>query len=379
MDRDLFIATDAEKKWLQLFEENKEWIKVSAKEADLKGELNHQLIDWLTDEGYNRLTLPESRGGFGCAVKSCLLIQEALAYYDEATALSIGWHLGVVGEVFEFGLWSEEMMDQFAEDIRAGGMTNRVVSEAAMGSPTRGGRPGTNAVRHEGGWLLNGVKTYVSMSHRLTHYLVGAYVEEEEGMCFFYVPADRAGCSIVETWNVMGMRATASHDLVLENVVVPEGAMVEGKREKKENPWLMHIPAVYLGIAQGAADEAAEFALHHSPNSIEGVIADIPHIETKLGQMELKLMTMRHFLYHAAELHSAGRQMLLPTFSAAKYNAVNMGLEVVDIAMRIIGGQSLDKEGVIERRYRSMRAGLHNPPMDDAVLALLVRTVKEKG
>lgn len=376
MDRNLFIETDIEREWFSRFEDNKEWIKASAKEADQTGRLNHKLIDWLLDHGYNRLSLPVAAGGFGCSIKSVLLLQEVLASYDESTALSIGWHLGVVGEVFEFNLWSDRMTAQFTEDILAGGITNRVVSEAATGSPTRGGKPGTSAVRHQAGWLINGVKTYVSMSHRLTHYIVGAYVEEKNSLCFFYIPADTPGLVIVETWNTTGMRATESHDLVLTDVFVNDDYLVEENRKGHDNPWLMHIPSVYLGIAQGAVDDAARFALSHSPNSITGVIADLPHIEAQLGEMELKLMAARHFLYHAAELHDSHKEHLVPTFSAAKYIVVNHALEIVDTAMRIIGAKSLERDGTIERRYRSVRAGLHNPPMDDAVIRLLSREVK---
>ncbi|GGB08502.1 acyl-CoA dehydrogenase [Macrococcus hajekii] len=377
MDRELFIENDIERKWLSLFEDNREWIIESARTADIKGELNHQLIDWLIDKGYNRLTLPEEHGGFGCNVKSAVLIHEALATYDESTALSIGWHLGVVGEVFEFSIWSDEMLAELATDIQAGGITNRVVSEAAMGSPTRGGRAATNAVRHQEGWLLNGVKTYVSMSHRLTHYLVGAYDEETGGLSFFYIPRETTGCEIKETWDVIGMRATASHDLILNDVFVPDRYRVEWSREKQENPWLLLIPAVYLGIAQGAADDATDFALQHSPDSIEGVIADIPHIETKLGQIEFEMMTSRHFLYQAAQLHVEGKSNLLATYGVAKVQVLNKGIAVTDLAMRIIGGQSLNTSGLIERRYRSIRAGLHNPPMEDAVMNQLANKIKK--
>lgn len=378
MDRELFVESDIEKEWLQKFEDNKEWIIESAVEADQAGKLNDRLIDWLIDNGYNRLTLPVKYGGFGCDIKSVILLQEALAAYDESTALSIGWHIGVVGEVYEFNLWSDEMMQQFADDILKGAVTNRVMSEAETGSPTRGGKPSTFAVRQENGWVINGVKTYTSMSHRLTHYLVGAYVEEKGGICFFYVPAETPGCSIVETWNVTGMRATESHDLVLQDVFIEDQYLVEEKREKRQTPWLLHIPAVYLGIAQGAHDDAGEFALTHSPNSIEGVIADLPHIEAKLGEIEMKLMSARHFIYHAAMLYRDRKDGLMPTFGAAKTIVVNHGIDIVDLAMRIIGGKSLEKERVIERRHRSMRAGLHNPPMDDAVIRMLAAQSKER-
>ncbi len=77
-----------------------------------------------------------------------VLLQETLASFDANTALSIGWNLGVVGELFEKKLWKEENLDFFANRSLNGALVNRSVSEAQTGSPTRGGRPGTNAVKN---------------------------------------------------------------------------------------------------------------------------------------------------------------------------------------------------------------------------------------
>ena len=61
---------------------------------------------------------------------------------------SLGWTLGVVGELYEKKLWTEDLLSLFAQEINNGAIINRTVSEVATGSPTRGGRPGTNAVSY---------------------------------------------------------------------------------------------------------------------------------------------------------------------------------------------------------------------------------------
>ena len=81
-----------------------------------------------------------------------VLLQETLASFDGNTALSIGWNLGVVGELFEKRLWNDKNLDFFAKEVLNGALVNRSVSEAQTGSPTRGGRPGTNAV--ETRWFM---------------------------------------------------------------------------------------------------------------------------------------------------------------------------------------------------------------------------------
>lgn len=368
MENELFLESSIELKWQERFISNKEWIEKTAAEADKKGVLNNQLIDWLIQHEYHMLTLPVEHGGSGCNIKELIIIQSLLAFYDESTALSIGWHLGVVGEVFELKLWPEEMMLQFAHDIRNGAITNRIVSESEMGSPTRGGRPSTQAVRAGDKYVINGTKTFASMSHRLTHMLVGAYDTEASAMGFYYVPADSAGIEIVDTWDTLGMRATASHDVIFNDVKINERNRVEINKEKHANPWLMHIPAVYLGLAQRALDESVKFSKTYQPNSLQMTISELPHIQDKLAKMEMLMMQSRHFIYHACDMHLEGKtEHLGLTFQLSKHIIVNNGLEIIDLAMRVLGAKSLERTRILERILRSMRAGLHNPPMDDAV------------
>lgn len=368
MENELFLESSIELKWQERFISNKEWIEKTAAEADKKGVLNNQLIDWLIKHEYHMLTLPVEHGGSGCNIKELIVIQSLLAFYDESTALSIGWHLGVVGEVFELKLWPEEMMLQFVHDIRNGAITNRIVSESEMGSPTRGGRPSTQAVRAGDKYVINGTKTFASMSHRLTHMLVGAYDTEASAMGFYYVPADSAGIEIVDTWDTLGMRATASHDVIFNDVKINERNRVEINKEKHANPWLMHIPAVYLGLAQRALDEAVKFSKTYQPNSLQMTISELPHIQDKLAKMEMLMMQSRHFIYHACDMHLEGKtEHLGLTFQLSKHIIVNNGLEIIDLAMRVLGAKSLERTRILERILRSMRAGLHNPPMDDAV------------
>lgn len=368
MENELFLESSIELKWQERFISNKEWIEKTAAEADKKGVLNNQLIDWLIQHEYHMLTLPVEHGGSGCNIKELIVIQSLLAFYDESTALSIGWHLGVVGEVFELKLWPEEMMLQFVHDIRNGAITNRIVSESEMGSPTRGGRPSTQAVRAGDKYVINGTKTFASMSHRLTHMLVGAYDTEASAMGFYYVPTDSAGIEIVDTWDTLGMRATASHDVIFNDVKINERNRVEINKEKHANPWLMHIPAVYLGLAQRALDEAVKFSKTYQPNSLQMTISELPHIQDKLAKMEILMMQSRHFIYHACDMHLEGKtEHLGLTFQLSKHIIVNNGLEIIDLAMRVLGAKSLERTRILERILRSMRAGLHNPPMDDAV------------
>nr|WP_284199906.1 acyl-CoA dehydrogenase family protein [Alicyclobacillus sacchari] len=108
------------------------------------------------------------------------------------------------------------------------------------------------------------------------------------------------------------------------------------------------------------------YAATYQPNSLPHPIADVAHVEQKLGEMELKLLAARTLLYDLAarwdRSDPVDRPRLRAQFGAAKTLATNAANEVVDLAMRVVGGRSLSKSLPLERYYRDVRAGLHNPP-----------------
>ncbi|MCG3411539.1 acyl-CoA/acyl-ACP dehydrogenase [Staphylococcus massiliensis] len=379
MKKSALIQSDIQKKWIEKFEGIRETFEQRAHDNDINARFPYENIDWLIKEGYTKMTLPKAYGGEGATVMDLVVLQDYLGSIDGATALSIGWHVGLIGELFEKRHWDPNLLDEVAELTKQGALMNRAVSEAETGSPTRGGKPGTHAVKTDDGYMLNGVKTFTSMSKRLTHFIVGAYVKALNTVGFFMVPKDFEGVSIADNWNMVGMRATESHDLILEDVKVPERYFVEVKGDgpKGQYGWLLHIPSSYLGIAQAARDYAVDFAKTYSPNSIEGVIGDIPTVQQNIGVMETKLMSARHFLYSTAEAY----QYLGPDddirneTAASKVVVMNNGIDVVDMAMRIVGAKSLEMERPLQRYYRDIRAGLHNPPMEDMAYTNIAKSV----
>ncbi|MBU6114788.1 acyl-CoA dehydrogenase family protein [Mammaliicoccus lentus] len=384
MSRDLFIKTEFQQKWINKIENHKEALQKHAEENDLHSKFPYENINWLIKEGYTKTVLPKSYGGEGATPEDVIILQETLGKIDGATALSIGWHMGVVGQIYSENLWDKEIMDEFAEEVLNGAIVNRAVSEADTGSPTRGARPSTNAKLVGDEYIINGVKTFTTMSQRLTHFLVGAFIPEKEALGFFLIPRETEGLTIAENWNMVGMRATESHDLVLDDVKIDKKYLVEvskGPRGAVPNPWNLHIPAVYLGIAQAARDYAVDFANEYSPGSIEGVIADIPAVEQNIGNMELELTTARHYIYSVIDKYQKPpitNARINEEIGAAKHVVVNHAIKIIDSAMRIVGAKSLEMERPLQRYYRDIRAGLHNPPMDDITIKKLAKQAREE-
>lgn len=373
-----FYQTNEQKKYI---EELGIAIKdFAAREAELDetGDFPFENIKELKNFGYTKLTLPKQYGGRGGSLYEFLLGQERIAMESGATALSIGWHLGSLLEINSKQSWDKEVLEEFYQEVANGALTNRAATEPKTGSPTRGGRPETIAVKEEGGWRINGRKSFTTLSPILDLFLVSAWVPETENVGWFMIHRDTEGIRIEETWNMIAMQGTGSHDLVLEDVLIDDKYYIEKMRApaKTGAPWLLHIPACYIGIAAAARNEAITFAKQYRPNSLPGPIAELPNVQRTIGEIELELSQARHYLYSVAEKWEnkpEEREEIAKEFGAVKMAVTNAALSIVDKAMRVVGAKSLQRSNPLQRHYRNVRAGLHNPPMDDATISLLAK------
>ena len=390
--KSLFIKTEDQRKWLEKLSSIEGEFKKNAQQIDEQSAFPHEHIQKLREIGYTKITLPKDLGGEGFSVYDAILLQETLASYDGSTALAIGWTVLTVGELYENKYWELNKLAAFAKEVEKGAIINRAVSEVATGSPIRGGRPGTTAKRIGDNWVINGRKSYTTGSPELDYFLTSAWVEEEEKVGFFLIHKDTPGLSIEETWDVIAMRGTGSHDLILNEVKLENSDLVEVPNYTtgfKLNGWLLLIPATYLGIAQAASDYAIQFANTHSPNSIQGTIASLPNVQSLLGEIELELTKARFSLYGAARSYvdlknkeQAGHSLtedeslvIVNAVNVAKHVVTNAAITVVDKAMRVVGAKSLQRTNPLQRYYRDVRAGLHNPPMDDITIKKLAELV----
>lgn len=349
-----------------------------AQSVDAEHSFAYEHIEALRDFGYFSYPVPKQHGGEGISLYELVMYQERLAQGDAATALGVGWHLSVVHDMNYKGNWSPAELERLNREIvEKGLLLNKAVTEKTSGSPTRGGKMLTTAVQlADGSYQLNGRKTFTTLSPVLDYFIVVASLEDGTA-AEFIIPRHTEGVSIEETWNMVGMRGTASHDLVLTDVLLPESAMLcklVKKTGVSATPSLLHIPACYLGIALAARKEAIKFAYHYQPNSLPSPIIELPHILTQLGHIELELQAARHYMYSVAgrwDQQAIPPELLVAELNAVKVTAIQTALSVVDRAMRIAGAHSLSMDHPLQRMYRDVRFGLHNPPMEDAVLTML--------
>jgi len=377
----LFIRTPQQAERFAKIAELADSFAVEAHAADEENRFSYSHIDALRSIDYQSYTVPVEWGGQGISLYEFVLYQERLAQGDAAIALGLGWHLGVVFDLVQKQQWPDGRLAELCHAVVADkALVNRAATEAASGSPARGGKPLTRAeLLPDGTYAITGRKIFTTLSPVLDIFIITAMLGELETE--FIVRRDLPGVSIDPTWKMTGMRGTASHDLVLDNVVVgPETLVYRSDKafHRSPSPYLLHIPACYLGIAIAARREAMKFASSYHPNSLPHPILHTPQVGQQLGQIDLELSAARHFMYAVAarcDERSGTPELeeVAPDLAAVKVIAIQTALSVVDRAMRIVGAHSLAQSHPLQRMYRDVRFGLHNPPMEDGAIALLGR------
>ncbi len=360
-----------------------------AAQHDVEGSFPYENYDDMRAAGYPKLSIPVELGGWGAGLLDCVKAQEILAIGDGSTALAIAMHVHVIGWAAQAEQWNGDLFAELCKDVVArGALVNSCATEPELGSPSRGGKPMTTARRMDDNWIINGRKTYSSMAPALDYFIIPAAVVGEDTVARFLVPR-QAGVQIEAAWDSMGLRAIGNNDVILKDVCVPDRMRIgeyalsgSGPSKPVINAWSTLIfGAVYLGIGAAAHQAALQFAHERVPTALGRPIATLESIQRRLGEGEMALQTARSVLYRAAEQweqHPEDRDSLGETLIVAKIFATNQAINIVDAAMRAVGGVSMTRSLPLERYYRDVRAGLYQPPHDDTALPLLGRMALQR-
>jgi acyl-CoA dehydrogenase len=330
----------------------------------------------MRDTGYLALAVPSELGGLGATLRQIAYAQAELARHDGATALAAAMHTYMTTvQAFRYRGGAPD-----AEPVL------RRVADEGIVIATSGGSdwlwPTTTAeVDDDGNLRVSGRKAFCSQSPEAT--VVGTCAvlgEPGDGaeVLHFSVPLAAEGVRMVETWDTLGMRGTASHDLVLEDVVVPAGK-VAGRRPYGEmgGPLVaagLHFApvggATYLGIAAGARDTAVASvtAASRGPRPMSA----LPRVHRQVGLMDAELRSAWWALL--GSLDEIGDDYgatpdVFATLMLAKRQAVTAAIEVVNLAMDLVGGRSFFRSSPLERAYRDVRAGTFHPLPPETTLA----------
>jgi alkylation response protein AidB-like acyl-CoA dehydrogenase len=198
-------------------------------------------------------------------------------------------------------------------------------------------------------------------------------VDGEPKLVHFLAVRESPGLELVETWDAMGMRPTGSHDIVMEDVFVPNELVIAerpvGRLDEfaiNSHKWFnVTFGAVYTGVAAGARDYAVEYARDRVRKPYTRSIGHFPSIQYLVAEMDVLLESSRAIVWKAAtELGGAPASTARELADAlkAKYVATNNAIQVVDKAMAVLGGTGFLKRTPLERLYRDVRGATIHPP-----------------
>lgn len=354
---------------------------------DETGEFPFEHFDILRKEGFFNLTIPKQYGGKELSLYESLLVQERLGKASGSTALAVGWHLMTFFSLSHFRPWKEEIFAQICKAaVDEGRLLNVYATERATGNIVRGGNPSTIAKKTENGYIITGRKAFATLAPIVEHFTVLAYIEEEDKIAEFLIEKNDS-VKVIDTWNVLGMRGTGSQDIELNDVFVPNEALlaysekgIPNRFNGKSSAYTLQIPAIYLGIATAARDFILEYADQRYSPSLEAVILEAPHVQQKIGEIEILLTTSRSLLYGLAEKWDNNEQVrdkLGNEVAITKYTLCNHAIRIVELAMNIAGGHSLSKDLPLEKYFRDVQCGLYNPPHNDMVVSLASKSAIE--
>ena len=231
----------------------------------------------------------------------------------------------------------------------------------------------TSATRVEGGWRINGRKMFGSLGphwNRLGFHAMDAHDPAAPVVVHGFVPRDAPGLTTVANWDAQGMRATESHDTVLEDVFVPDSQVLcVVPAGPPSHPavaviqvWALTLIAnVYVGIAERALEIAVAEAARRTSIAIpQGTFAHHPLVQHQVADMYLALDAARSSVDAVARDWVGGVDhgpMWGPKVLAARWQATHAANRVVDLACEVVGGSSYRRGTELERLSRDVRAG----------------------
>ena len=262
------------------------------------------------------------------------------------------------------------------EATERGALVNALRVEPELGSPARGGLPGTVARRTPEGWRLSGHKMYCTGSPALSWYTVWARTDDPEPLVgSFVVPAGLPGIRIIESWDHLGLRASGSHDIVFDNVLIP---LEQTLALRPPAAWLASDPhlqaemavllgSLYSGAAQAARDWTRDFLQQRKPASLGAALATLPRAQEILGRIDSLLHANARLIRSLAREVDEGIAVSAIDSSLVKSVTTNHAIEAVELALTLTSNHGLSRKNPLERHLRDVLCGRVHTPQDDSV------------
>lgn len=363
-------------------------LRESAVDVDIKGEFNTDHIKTFSDAGLLGIVVPKKYGGLGGNLRDLCAATFAMGTACPSTALAYFFHCssssrGLLAlEAIEEGFFTkaeEKKIKPFAEKVlntmgRDGKWLANFASENVK-SEKSAITISTKAKKVKGGYSISGVKAFGCATGVADRYLVTAGldgVEDASGLCTFFIDRDAEGVSERQKWNSLGMRGTATHGLILEDVFVADedalavpGAFVKSMQMSRGSfvgNQLAGI-AVYAGAAHGVYNSTIEQLSTRKFADTGKVLGSSPFHQQLIGEMMTDLETAKLWLRRQLELESAeppikSKDEVVKLWRLCKGAVSEAGFRVATSALKATGTSGTANTLPYARALRDMSMGL---------------------
>ncbi|MFT4412662.1 acyl-CoA dehydrogenase family protein [Fredinandcohnia humi] len=318
-----------------------------------------EVFQKLGELGMMGLPFPEEYGGAGSDTVSFAIVVEELSRACGSTGITYSAHISLGGAPLHlFG--TKEQKERYLTPICTGESLGAFgLTEPNAGSDAGGTQ--TEAVLRENEFIINGNKCFITNASYAKHLALTAVTErdgDKKEISAIIVATDAPGFKIIDNYEKMGLNASNTTELVLEDVHVPEENLL-GKRGEGFRQFLITldggrigIGAMAVGIAQAAYERALSYAKERK--QFGKSLSHFQAIQFKLADMAMKIELARNMVYKAAWLKDQGRSFSKEA-SMAKLYASEACMEITNQAVQIHGGYGYMKEYHVERFMRDAK------------------------
>ncbi len=357
-----------------------EEIRPLSASMDSEGKFDPNLIQKFFQLGLMGIEIPQPFGGADSNLFMSILAVEELSRVDASAAVIVDVQNTLVNNAILRWV-TEDQYQRYLPRLASQWVGAYALSEAGSGSDAFSLQ--TRAVAGKDSYLLNGQKLWVTNGSEASLFIIFANADPElgyKGITAFLVERDWPGFSVGKKEDKLGIRASSTCELILENCEVPvTNVLAEvgtGYKVAIEtlNEGRIGIGAQMVGLASGALDHAIEYSKERQ--AFGQRIADFQGIQFPLAEMATQLEAARLLVYNAARLRDVGKNFVKEA-AMAKYFSSIVAERVTSKVIEIFGGYGYTKDYPVEKYFRDSKIGTIYEGTSNMQLATIAKLLLE--
>jgi len=345
-----------------------------AEDVDENSKFPLENFNELRDAGLNAICIPKEWGGAGANSLTYNMVLLELGKVCPSTAMSWNMHSTCASLVFE--LSTEEQRKRILPQVTEGGKYfSSVTAERGM-SFRHLVTLKTTYTPVDGGFRINGEKISATVGEFADLYFTTGFLAGKktaaEAIMTAVIPKETEGAKVKVVWDAMGMRGTASDNIIFTDAFVPRENVLGGEEFigalGRIDITMFHLgfSAAYLGLAEGTYAALVDYVKNTRYDPNPEPLSHDEIYQSTIGELSSELRAARNLLYEACWIREQGdgmaNQNTVKAVMQSKYISCEIGAKVSQHTMRLVGGRSIVRRYPFERFYREGIVGVVMPP-----------------